>query len=80
MKGGERGADVLIKVPVGTIVREIQRHDPVEILLKEAEEAESALEAEIAHIYTTIHDVNGICEIELSRKNISRIEARLTLA
>lgn len=40
VKGGERGADVLIKVPVGTIVREIQRHDPVEILLEEAEKAE----------------------------------------
>ncbi|KAL1604366.1 GTPase of the mitochondrial inner membrane that associates with the large ribosomal subunit [Nothophoma quercina] len=40
VKGGERGADVLIKVPVGTIVREIQRHDPVEILLEEAERAE----------------------------------------
>ncbi|KAF2247912.1 GTP-binding protein Obg/CgtA [Trematosphaeria pertusa] len=30
MKGGERGTDVLITVPVGTIVREIQRHDPIE--------------------------------------------------
>jgi GTP-binding protein len=30
MRGGERGADVLITVPVGTIVREIQRHDPIE--------------------------------------------------
>lgn len=30
MKGGERGADVLITVPVGTIVREIQRHDPIQ--------------------------------------------------
>ncbi|KAH6633389.1 P-loop containing nucleoside triphosphate hydrolase protein [Boeremia exigua] len=40
VKGGERGADVLIKVPVGTIVREIQRHDPVDILLQEAERAE----------------------------------------
>lgn len=29
MKGGERGIDVLITVPVGTIVREIQRHDPI---------------------------------------------------
>lgn len=36
MKGGERGADILITVPVGTIVREIQRHDPIE----EAERAE----------------------------------------
>lgn len=27
-RGGERGKDVLIQVPVGTIVREIDRHDP----------------------------------------------------
>ncbi|KAF9700623.1 hypothetical protein EKO04_001387 [Ascochyta lentis] len=40
VKGGERGADVLIKVPIGTIVREIQRHDPIEVLLEEAEKAE----------------------------------------
>ncbi|PVI04123.1 GTP-binding protein Obg/CgtA [Periconia macrospinosa] len=30
MRGGERGSDVLITVPVGTIVREIQRHDPIQ--------------------------------------------------
>lgn len=36
MKGGERGSDVLITVPIGTIVREIQRHDPIE----EAERAQ----------------------------------------
>ncbi|KAF2758469.1 GTP-binding protein Obg/CgtA [Pseudovirgaria hyperparasitica] len=28
-KGGERGEDVLLTVPVGTVVREITRHDPV---------------------------------------------------
>ena len=28
-KGGRRGDDVLIQVPVGTVVREISRHDPV---------------------------------------------------
>jgi GTP-binding protein len=28
-RGGERGDDVVIQVPVGTIVREIERHDPV---------------------------------------------------
>ncbi|KAF2149392.1 GTP-binding protein Obg/CgtA [Myriangium duriaei CBS 260.36] len=28
-RGGERGEDVLIQVPVGTIIREISRHDPV---------------------------------------------------
>lgn len=35
VKGGERGTDVLITVPVGTIVRELQRHDPVAILEEE---------------------------------------------
>jgi GTP-binding protein len=35
IRGGERGADVLITVPVGTIVREISRYDPI----TEAEEA-----------------------------------------
>lgn len=28
-KGGKRGTDVLIQVPVGTVVREIDRYDPV---------------------------------------------------
>lgn len=28
-KGGERGNDLLIKVPLGTVVREIDRHDPM---------------------------------------------------
>ncbi|KAI0586907.1 GTP-binding protein Obg/CgtA [Pyrenophora tritici-repentis] len=35
VKGGERGTDVLITVPVGTIVRELQRHDPIAIMEKE---------------------------------------------
>jgi GTP-binding protein len=39
MKGGERGTDVLITVPVGTIVREIQRHDPIEAAERAQEEA-----------------------------------------
>ncbi|WPG99954.1 GTP1/OBG [Acrodontium crateriforme] len=30
MRGGSRGEDVLIVVPVGTVVREIWRHDPLE--------------------------------------------------
>lgn len=29
-QGGERGEDVLITVPVGTVVREVWRHDPIE--------------------------------------------------
>lgn len=28
-KGGKRGDDILIQVPVGTVVREVGRHDPV---------------------------------------------------
>ena len=28
-KGGARGDDVLVQVPVGTVVREVSRHDPV---------------------------------------------------
>jgi len=28
-KGGQRGEDLLVQVPVGTVVREISRHDPV---------------------------------------------------
>ncbi|KNG49812.1 GTP-binding protein-like protein Obg [Stemphylium lycopersici] len=35
VKGGERGTDMLITVPVGTIVRELQRHDPVAIMEQE---------------------------------------------
>lgn len=34
-KGGTRGEDLLVQVPVGTVVREVSRHDPV------AEEEES---------------------------------------
>ena len=37
LKGGARGEDVLITVPVGTVVREISRNDPMEAV--EAEEA-----------------------------------------
>lgn len=29
-KGGKRGEDVLLQVPVGTVVREVGRHDPIE--------------------------------------------------
>jgi GTP-binding protein len=32
VKGGERGTDILITVPIGTIVREIQRIDPIAAL------------------------------------------------
>ena len=39
-KGGVRGADVLVQVPVGTVVREVSRHDPV----AEEEEARELVE------------------------------------
>ncbi|KAJ4371361.1 GTPase of the mitochondrial inner membrane that associates with the large ribosomal subunit [Neocucurbitaria cava] len=41
VKGGERGTDILITVPVGTIVREIQRHDPIAIMEEEHWKMES---------------------------------------
>ena len=37
-KGGQRGEDVLVQVPVGTVIREVSRHDPV------AEEEERMME------------------------------------
>jgi GTP-binding protein len=39
VKGGERGTDIVITVPIGTIVREIQRHDPISVILAEEEHA-----------------------------------------
>ncbi|KAF1977390.1 GTP-binding protein Obg/CgtA [Bimuria novae-zelandiae CBS 107.79] len=44
VKGGERGADVLITVPVGTIVREIQRFDPIADEIEEQNRFESERE------------------------------------
>lgn len=38
-KGGPRGEDILVQVPVGTVVREVSRHDPV------AEEEERLLDS-----------------------------------
>ncbi|KAI4208516.1 MAG: hypothetical protein LQ346_000026 [Caloplaca aetnensis] len=37
-KGGQRGEDVLLQVPVGTVVREVSRHDPA---AEEEEEQQS---------------------------------------
>ena len=39
-KGGQRGEDVILQVPVGTVVREISRFDPVAIEEQEAEHDE----------------------------------------
>ncbi|KAL8841887.1 MAG: hypothetical protein Q9170_000760 [Blastenia crenularia] len=39
-KGGQRGEDVLIQVPVGTVVREVSRRDPVS---EEAEETQAGI-------------------------------------
>ena len=45
-KGGEKGADVLLQVPVGTVVRETSRHDPlVEEEKRRAYETDSAKNA-----------------------------------
>lgn len=41
VQGGERGSDILITVPVGTIVREINRHDPILYLEKHHREMEA---------------------------------------
>lgn len=48
VKGGERGEDVLITVPIGTIVREIQRHDPIADEIEELEQLERERERERA--------------------------------
>ena len=41
-RGGQRGEDVLIQVPVGTVVREISRHDPVTALEEEERRAKES--------------------------------------
>ncbi|GKZ88753.1 hypothetical protein CBS63078_5165 [Aspergillus niger] len=43
-KGGKRGNDVLLQVPVGTVVREVDRYDPVteEIVRRKRERREAA--------------------------------------
>ena len=40
VKGGERGTDILITVPIGTIVREIQRYDPIAVMEEEHRKTE----------------------------------------
>lgn len=37
--GGERGEDVVFTVPVGTVIREVSRHDPAEVEKERAREA-----------------------------------------
>ncbi|PYH96716.1 GTP-binding protein Obg/CgtA [Aspergillus ellipticus CBS 707.79] len=47
--GGKRGDDVLIQVPVGTVVREVDRYDPVaEEIRRQRAEARAAREAQEA--------------------------------
>ncbi|RKF57736.1 putative GTP-binding protein P8A3.11c, mitochondrial [Golovinomyces cichoracearum] len=43
-KGGERGEDVIIQVPVGTVVREIERIDPVALDEKTRKSALAAMQ------------------------------------
>lgn len=57
-KGGKRGDDVLIQVPVGTVVREINRYDPV------AEEESRMLEAT-----TTPDEEDGVPELRPVRRD-----------
>lgn len=47
-KGGQRGEDLLVQVPVGTVVREVSRHDPVaeEEEIRRREEASEEEEGE----------------------------------
>ncbi|GKZ32855.1 GTPase of the mitochondrial inner membrane that associates with the large ribosomal subunit [Aspergillus brasiliensis] len=49
-KGGKRGNDVLLQVPVGTVVREVDRYDPVteEIVRRKRERREAAQAAAAA--------------------------------
>ncbi|GAQ35899.1 GTPase of the mitochondrial inner membrane that associates with the large ribosomal subunit [Aspergillus tubingensis] len=49
-KGGKRGNDVLLQVPVGTVVREVDRYDPVteEIVRRKRERKEAAAAAAAA--------------------------------
>ena len=43
-KGGQRGEDILIQVPVGTVVREVSRQDPAEIEEQNRLQNESCVE------------------------------------
>ena len=45
-KGGQRGEDVLIQVPVGTVVREVSRQDPAEAEEQNRLQRESGVEGE----------------------------------
>jgi GTP-binding protein len=61
-KGGKRGDDVLIQVPVGTVVREISRHDPVEeawARIREEEEA-SQVSKEEQEMFGNPNDLEGL--------------------
>ncbi|KAI9672093.1 MAG: GTPase of the mitochondrial inner membrane that associates with the large ribosomal subunit [Alyxoria varia] len=67
-KGGERGNDIILDVPVGTVIREIERHDPQEdqrgLPLKDKSEASSS----------TPHD-NWIVYPGLSPTEVKHLEA-----
>ena len=49
-KGGQRGEDVLIQVPIGTVIREISRYDPVQ---EESEKAKLPMGSEESNQETT---------------------------
>ncbi|KZF25075.1 GTP-binding protein Obg/CgtA [Xylona heveae TC161] len=61
-KGGERGEDVLLQVPVGTVVREISRYDPLaeeeerrKLYLKTQKKNSSILEGEESESEQRVH-------------------------
>lgn len=65
-KGGKRGDDVLIQVPIGTVVREVSRYDPVEeewARIRAAEEA-SYMEKEEQKVWRDPDEFEGEGEDE----------------
>jgi GTP-binding protein len=73
VKGGERGTDIMITVPVGTIVREIQRHDPIAVMEEEhwkmerEEEEEDVAEGQASYRKDRWLVYPGTISSELSR-------------
>ncbi|PWY90069.1 GTP-binding protein Obg [Aspergillus heteromorphus CBS 117.55] len=81
-RGGKRGDDVLIQVPVGTVVREVDRYDPVEEEIqrqkmeakKAAEAAKAAKEAGMVEGVEGVEGLEGFEEVdELDEMGFSSI-------
>ncbi|KAI0428081.1 P-loop containing nucleoside triphosphate hydrolase protein [Xylaria sp. FL1042] len=74
-RGGARGEDVIIQVPIGTVVREIERIDPVveeNLLYRQAREKEREYEKQVreAEAAATASEETGTGEAEALRLNI----------